>query len=98
MKNNISQFSDQSSETSLVRRETSEDLESLVSCISHTENSLKKITLVNCLIIVVLILVIAANINEGNNAVDCFMIISIKRTQRLKFSFICIHIRPFSVH
>ena len=34
-------------------------------CVSHTENSLKKITLVNCLIIIILILVIAANINEG---------------------------------
>ena len=34
-------------------------------CVSHTENSLKKITLVNCLIIIILIIVIAANINEG---------------------------------
>ena len=34
-------------------------------CVSHTEHSLKKITLVNCLIIIILILVIAANINEG---------------------------------
>lgn len=33
-------------------------------CLSHNESSLKKITLVNCLIIVILIIVIAANINE----------------------------------
>ena len=35
-------------------------------CVSYNDNSLKKITLVNCLIIIILIIVIAANINEGN--------------------------------
>ena len=35
-------------------------------CVSYTDNSLKKITLVNCLIIIILIIVVAANINEGN--------------------------------
>ena len=34
-------------------------------CLTHNETELKKITLVNCLIIVILIIVIAANINEG---------------------------------
>ena len=44
----------------LVAREEAE-----VACVTHTDNSLKKITLVNCLIIIILIVVIAANINEG---------------------------------
>ena len=39
--------------------------EAEVACVTHTDNSLKKITLVNCLIIIILIVVIAANINEG---------------------------------
>lgn len=49
-------------------------------CVSHTENSLKKITLVNCLIIIILILVIAANINEGN--VYKVMVIEISAQKR----------------
>ena len=43
-------------------------------CVSHTENSLKKITLVNCLIIIILILVIAANINEGKLTIKVMVI------------------------
>lgn len=34
-------------------------------CITNTENSLKNITLVNFLIILILIIVVAANVNEG---------------------------------
>ncbi len=51
----------------VISGEESSGLASLAAggCVSHTENSLKKITLVNCLIIIILILVIAANINEG---------------------------------
>ena len=37
-------------------------------CLSHSETDLKKITLVNCLIILILIIVLAANINEGDSA------------------------------
>lgn len=51
----------------LVRRNSGDEQDSMLSCISHTENSLKKITLVNCLIIIILLLVVAANINEGKN-------------------------------
>ena len=43
-------------------------------CVSHTEHSLKKITLVNCLIIIILILVIAANINEGKLTIKVMVI------------------------
>ena len=36
-------------------------------CITITETSLKNITLVNFLIILILVIVVAANINEGKN-------------------------------
>ena len=35
-------------------------------CVTITETSLKNITLVNFLIILILIIVVAANVNEGN--------------------------------
>ena len=35
-------------------------------CLTHSTSALKKITLVNCLIIIILIIVIAANVNEGD--------------------------------
>ena len=38
---------------------------SIEKCINNTENSLKNITLVNFLIIFILIIVVAANVNEG---------------------------------
>ena len=36
-------------------------------CLTHSTSALKKITLVNCLIIIILIIVIAANVNEGDD-------------------------------
>ena len=38
-------------------------------CATHSTSDLKKITLVNCLIIIILIIVIAANVNEGDHSV-----------------------------
>ena len=53
-------------------------------CVSHTEHSLKKITLVNCLIIIILILVIAANINEGKLTIKVMVIEILAQEQRSK--------------
>ena len=41
-------------------------------CVNNTENSLKNITLVNFLIILILIIVLAANVNEGETVLACF--------------------------
>ena len=38
-------------------------------CLTHSASALKKITLVNCLIIILLIIVIAANVNEGDQSI-----------------------------
>ena len=38
-------------------------------CLTHSTSALKKITLVNCLIIIILIIVIAANVNEGDQSI-----------------------------
>ena len=44
-------------------------------CLTHSTSALKKITLVNCLIIIILIIVIAANVNEGDHSIPFFLLL-----------------------